>query len=143
MSPSRDKMINDMKASSTTVPAGQSLARILIRGCDPVMAQRASQFLPQALGLLSPDQLVSSTDDTTFVNLLQTEKFDCVFFAPGACRWSAAKKPIPGGNEETEGWDLEDYKKIVRELQGEDVPIVETVEERLIVHLLKAALKIE
>jgi len=63
-----------------------------------------------------------------------------VFFAPGACRFDAAKQPIPGGNKRTAGWGLEQYRSLVREHQGETVVIVETQQEAQIVSLLAQAL---
>ena len=34
---------------------------------------------------------------SAFLAALQARKYDAVHFAPGACRWSSAKRPIPGG----------------------------------------------
>lgn len=133
-------MISEAKSSAPQISTELSDANILIRGCDPVMAQRASEFLPAMIGLREPQQMVSATDDADFFQKLADNKWDVVMFAPGACRWSAANQPIPGGNEKTKGWTLEEYRLAVRELQGEDVPIVETVAEKEIVPLLKAAI---
>ena len=63
-----------------------------------------------------------------------------VFFAPGACRFSAASEPIPGGNSQTQGWTLEQYRELVRKHQGDQIQIVETPEETKTVSLLKEAL---
>ena len=104
------------------------------------MAERAGKILPPLIGLKDSSQMISSVEDGDFINKLSTEKFDVVMFAPGACRWSAAAQPIPGGNEVTKGWSLDEYRKMVKEYQG-DVIIVETTEEKNIVPLLKAALK--
>ena len=64
-----------------------------------------------------------------------------IFFAPGACRFSAAERPIPGGNSHTKGWTLEQYRELVRKLQGDKIQIVEDtgMKERP-VSLLKKAL---
>ena len=61
-------------------------------------------------------------------------------FAPGACRYSAARQTIPGGDAATKHWTLAEYKAKVHELQGDGVPIVETTEERQMVPLLREAL---
>ena len=55
------------------------------------------------------------TKDDDFIKLLRSgRKIDVMFFAPGACRWSAAKRPIPGGNSATHGWGLDKYHELVR-----------------------------
>jgi hypothetical protein len=90
--------------------------------------------------MLGGVQIVSATDDDTFTRLLRERKFDVIFFAPGACRWDAARRPIPGGNKETRGWGLAKYRELVRELQGPDAVIVESTEEREVVPLLRKAL---
>ena len=110
---------------------------VLARGCDPQMAVRASKMLPPHLGY---PELVSCTDDDDFLVKLQERQWSVVFFAPGACRYSAASHPIPGARSHTAGWNLEQYRAWVRQHQGEDVPIVETTEEREIVPRLRAAL---
>ena len=124
-------------AGSASSSGDASAKSILGRGCDPVMAARSLQFLPPLLGNA---QITSCTDDVDFLAKLAERKWDVVFFAPGACRWSAARQPIPGGNSATKGWDLSKYKARVRELQGDEALIVETTEERLMVPLLRAAL---
>jgi len=85
--------------------------------------------------------IVSATEDSDFLNKLKDREWTVVSFAPGACRWNAAKKPIPGSSAAagTAGWTLQQYGEKVRELQGEDVRIVETTEEASMVHMLKAA----
>ena len=113
---------------------------VLSRGCDPIMAERSLQFLPPMVGNAKMEAV---TDDEAFFAKLGERKWDVIFFAPGACRWSAAKQPIPGGNAETRGWSLQQYYDKVRELQGADVKIVGTLEERLIVSSLRDALGLE
>ena len=110
---------------------------VLSRGCDPVMAKRSLQMLPPMVGNA---QMEVTTEDEAFFTKLKERKWDVVFFAPGACRWSQAKQPIPGGNAQTRGWSLDHYYKAVRELQGDHVKIVGTAEERLIVPSLREAL---
>ena len=103
-----------------------------------MMAQRAGQMLPPQLGNVG---IVSSTtDDDFFSKLAARNDFAAVMFAPGACRYSAARQPIPGGNAKTKGWTLEEYRWAVREALGDAVPIVETTEERQIIPLLREAL---
>ena len=99
--------------------------------------------MPAVWGVLPPmlgnAQIRGVTDDDTFFDLLQQQAFDVVFFAPGACRFSAARQPIPGGNAASNGWGLTEYKAKVREHLPNAV-IVETTEERQIVPLLRQAL---
>jgi hypothetical protein len=119
---------------------------ILARGCDPVMAQRSAEFLPPLLGGAT---LLTFTDDDSFFAEIEQQrsgakqKADVVFFAPGACRWAAARKPIPGGNKVSAGWAMKDYHKKVREALGEGVPIVGSENERDIVPLLRQSLGLD
>ena len=101
------------------------------------MAERAGKMLPPMLGNV---KMTSAVSDDVFIKLLDSETFDVVVFAPGACRYNAAKQPIPGAITETAGWTLEQYRAMVYEKQGANVPIVETTEEREMVPLLRAAL---
>lgn len=133
---SRDRMMGDI-ASSAACGGDASTKVVLSRGCDPVMAERAGQMLPPMIG---GAQLIGVTNDADFFARLKERKYDAVFFAPGACRFSAGRQPIPGGDEATKGWTLVEYRAKVRELQGDDVAIVETTEERLIVPKLREAL---
>ncbi len=64
-----------------------------------------------------------------------------VFFAPGACRFSAVNQPIPGANSRTQDWALAQYRELVRKLQGDQIEIVETLDERETVNLLTEALE--
>ena len=139
---SRDNMIADIADGGATVAGGDaSTKNILARGCDPRMAARAKKMLPPMLGDAA---IVSVTDDDDFLEKLTSgEQWDVVFFAPGACRFNAAKQPIPGGRVATRGWTLENYRALVRQNLGDDVPIIETTEEREIVPLLRAALGLD
>ena len=110
---------------------------ILARGCDPQMAIRASKMLRPHLG--NP-AFVSCTDDDDFIAKLRERKWSVIFFAPGACRYSAAMMPIPGARSHTRGWGLEQYRTLVRKYQGQDIHIVETTEEREIIPRLRSAL---
>ena len=110
---------------------------ILARGCDPVMSLNASKAIPPLIG--NPEY-VPTTNDVDFIKQLESKKWSVIFFAPGACRYSAAKQAIPGGSINTEGWTLEQYRELVYKLQGNDVQIVETMDERETVGLLKRAL---
>ncbi len=68
-----------------------SAKTILARGCDPQMARRASEVMPALLGGV---EFVSCTDDDDFVAKLEERAWSVVFFAPGACRYNAARMPI-------------------------------------------------
>ena len=119
------------------LPMDFSAKSILARGCDPEMARRASRVMPALLGGV---EFVSCTDDDDFVEKLRERAWSVVFFAPGACRYNAARMPIPGGRAHTRGWGLAEYRALVRQYQGDQIPIVETTDEREIVPRLKHAL---
>lgn len=110
---------------------------ILSRGCDPFMSQEAAKSIPPLIG--NPEYIASTSDDD-FIQKLKSRKWSIVFFAPGACRYNAAQKPIPGANNDTQGWSLDEYRNMVKELQGNDIIIVETFNENETVNLLKDAL---
>ena len=114
-----------------------SAKTILARGCDPQMALRASKVMPALLGGV---EFVSYTDDDDFVAKLRERAWSVVFFAPGACRYNAARKPIPGGRAHTKGWGLAEYRALVRQYQGDQICIVETTDEREIIPRLRQAL---
>ena len=114
-----------------------SAKTILARGCDPQMALRASTVMPPLLGGV---EFVPCTNDDDFVEKLRERAWSVVFFAPGACRYNAARMPIPGGRAHTMGWGLAEYRALVRQHQGEEIQIVETTDEREIVPRLKQAL---
>ena len=114
-----------------------SAKTILARGCDPQMARRASEVMPALLGGV---EFVSCTNDDDFVEKLRERAWSVVFFAPGACRYNAERMPIPGGRAHTMGWGLEEYRALVRQYQGDQIPIVETTDEREIVPRLRQAL---
>jgi len=133
-------MISQIKSGGDAVVSDLSDATLLVRGCDPTMAAKAQQFLPSMLGLRNSTQMVSTTDDVDFFDQLSRSQWDIVMFAPGACRWSEAKQPIPGGNEETKNWSLSEYRVKVRKALGENIQIVETTDEKNIVPLLREAL---
>jgi hypothetical protein len=131
-------MMGEISEGRSKKTGGDNSAKsILARGCDPQMAIRASKVLPQQLG--NPE-LVSCTDDDDFIAKLQERRWSVVFFAPGACRYSAANMQIPGARHHTKGWSLAEYRTLVRTHQGEDIPIVETTEEREIIPRLRQAL---
>jgi hypothetical protein len=111
---------------------------ILARGCDPFASLEASKAIPPLVG--NPEYVPTTTDEE-FIEKLQSRKWSVVLFAPGACRFSAAKLPIPGGNSQTQDWTLEQYRELVQKHQGNSIPIVETPEERETVRLLKGALE--
>ena len=49
-------------------------------------------------------QYIPTTNYQYFVNKLKTKQWSVIYFAPEACRYSAANHQIPGGNSETAGW---------------------------------------
>ena len=135
---SRDRMMGEIASSAGNCADGDASAKVVLaRGCDPVMAERSGKMLPPMLGNVG---IVAVTDDDAFFAKLAERKFDVVLFAPGACRYDAARQPIPGGNAATAGWTLANYRAKVKETQGEDAAIVETTEEKNIVPLLRKAL---
>ena len=111
---------------------------ILARGCDPSASLWAVKAIPPRIG--NPEY-IPTTDDADFIEKLKSRQWSVVYFAPGACRFSAARRPIPGGNTQTQGWTLEQYRELVRKYQGDTVQIVETPEESQSISLLKTALE--
>jgi hypothetical protein len=111
---------------------------ILARGCDPFASREAARAIPPLIG--NPEY-VPTTDDEDFIEKLQSRDWSVVFFAHGACRFSSAGRPIPGGNARTQGWTLEQYRHLVRKHQGGQTRIVETLDERATVGLLADALE--
>ena len=134
----QDRMMADVVQSAGDAESIDFSAKtILVRGCDPQMARRASEVMPALLGGVG---FVSCTDDDDFVAKLRERPWSVVFFAPGACRYNAARMPIPGGRAHTRGWGLAEYRALVRQYQGDQIPIVETTDEREIVPRLRQAL---
>lgn len=119
------------------ISGNNSKKSILVRGCDPAMALQGAKMLPPLVGNL---ECVGTTSDTDFIEQLKSRKWSVVFFAPGACRLNAAQKSIPGSNSQTQGWTLEQYRELVKKLQGEEIQIVETQLESETVGLIKGAL---
>lgn len=122
-----------------TVSVDNSRKSILARACDPIASLRASRAIPPLIG---DPEYVPTTNDEDFVEKLRSRDWSVVFFAPGACRFSAAGQQIPGGSSRTQGWTLAQYRELVREHQGDGIEIVETLDERESVSLLREALKI-
>ena len=87
--------------------ADNSRKSILARGCDPFASLQASKAIPPLIG--NPEY-VPTTNDADFIEKLRSRDWSVIFFAPGACRFSAAKQPIPSGNSQTQGWTLEQYR---------------------------------
>lgn len=115
-----------------------SLKRILARGCDPTMTQEFGKMVPALIG--NPEYVGTSTDEE-FLHKIKTEQWSVVFFAPGACRFSQAQMHIPGGNSETQGWSIEQYKELIIEFQGKDIQFAETPYEQETIQVLKDALE--
>lgn len=129
--------IMNLSAQDTPTPLDNSKKRILARGCDPIASASFAKMVPPLVGNA---EYVPTTDDTDFINKLKSDKWSVVFFAPGACRFSAAKHQIPGGNYDTQGWSLDDYKKLIHEFQGDKIQIVESLQEQGTFELLREAL---
>ena len=129
--------MNESKQESIN-SADNSRKSILARGCDPLASLEASKAIPPLIG--NPEYIPTTTD-ADFIEKLKSRSWSVIFFAPGACRFSAANQPIPGGNSQTQGWTLEQYRELVRKHQGDMIEIVETQEERKTVSLLKSALE--
>ncbi|MGI9552732.1 MAG: hypothetical protein ACR2MT_16125, partial [Aurantibacter sp.] len=110
---------------------------ILARGCDPALSLQFSKVVPRLIG--NPEY-VPTTNDADFIEKLKSREWSVIYFAPGACRFSAAERHIPGGNSLTEGWTLEQYRELVHKIQGEKVQFVETPFESEALGLLKKAL---
>lgn len=121
-----------------TSSVDNSRKTILARGCDPFASLEASRAIPPLIG--NPEY-VPTTNDDDLIEQLRSREWSVVFFAPGACRFSAADQPIPGGSSQTQGWALEQYRGLVREHQGDQIEIVETLDESKTVSLLKEALE--
>ncbi len=133
------KTDNSMKAKQEQLKTiDNSKKSILARGCDPVTSLQFSKIVPSLVGNAV---YVPTTDDTDFINKLKSDKWSVIYFAPGACRYSAAKQQIPGGNYDTQGWTLDQYKALIHELQGEDIQIVESLHEQGAIELLNKALE--
>ena len=129
--------MNQTEHEYTSTP-DNSRKSILARGCDPHASREAARAIPPLIG--NPEY-VPTTDDEDFIDKLRSRDWSVVFFAPGACRFSSANRPIPGGNERTQGWTLEQYRDLVRKHQGDQTLIVETLDERETVSLLADALE--
>ncbi len=127
---------NTMKQENSTL-TDNSKKTILARACDPSAAVGFAKMISPLIGNA---EYIPTTDDADFIEKLKTQKWSVVFFAPGACRFSAAKQAIPGGNAGTAGWTMEQYKDLVHKLQGADVQIVETFDEQETIGLLNKAL---
>ena len=136
---SRDKLINQIKEVEDDSPVNDSSnMSILARGCVPLMGKRAIELI---LPMIGNPEMVAVTNDDDFIRELHRKKWSVILFAPGACRYDAAKLPIPGSRKNTNGWGLEQYRELVIKHQGEEIKIVETTDERHIVDLLSKALE--
>lgn len=129
--------IMNLNAQENIKTVDNSNKSILARGCDPTLSLQFSKVVPPLIGDAA---YIPTTDDTDFIKKLETQKWSVIYFAPGACRYSAAKRQIPGGNYDTQGWSLEEYKGLIRKLQGDDIQIVESLQEQGAIALLNDAL---
>ncbi len=130
-----NKLIN--KSDMTEIKMDNSNKRILARGCDPELSLKFSKAVPPMIGNA---EYIPTTDDVDFIEKLKSQKWSVIYFAPGACRLNAVKKQLPGGSIDTQGWLLDDYKKLIYELQGSDIQIVESIYEEGAIELLNSAL---
>lgn len=128
-------MNTTQEIDSTSVD--NSKKSILARGCDPQLSLQFSKIVPPLTGNA---EYIPTTSDDDFLAKLKSRKWSVIYFAPGACRYSASKRQIPGGNSETAGWTLEQYETLIRELQGDDIQIVESIYEQGAIELLNEAL---
>lgn len=103
------------------------------------MAASEGRRLPPLLG---GARLVSCLDDDDFLAKLKERRWSVVFFAPGGCRAMAAGMSVPGNRMHTKGFGKQQYHVLVREHQGDNVPIVEAMDESEIVPRLQAALRL-
>ena len=122
---------------SETYSRDNSRKRVLARGCDANLSLSFAKVAPSMLG--NAEYIPTTTDDD-FIDKLKSQKWSLIYFAPGACRFSAAKQQIPGGNMDTKGWTLAEYRELIEELQGREVKVVETPFENEAIGLLKVAL---
>ncbi len=79
--------MNEMKQKQTNV-VDNSRKSILARGCDPNASAWAKKNLPPLIG--NPEYL-PTTNDVAFIEQLKARKWSVIYFAPGACRFSAVK----------------------------------------------------
>ncbi len=121
-----------------TIVVDNSKKTVLARGCDPVMSLNFAKIVPPLIGNA---QYIPTTNDQDFIEKLKTKKWSVIYFAPGACRYSAANHQIPGGISETAGWTLEEYKELIYKYQGKDVQIVESIDERQSIEQLNLGLE--
>lgn len=127
----------NLSAQEISTLPDNSNKSILARGCDPFLSARFSKIIPPLIGNA---EYIPTTDDSDFISKLKSHKWSVIYFAPGACRYSAAKRQIPGGNYDTQGWSLAEYKELIRELQGEEIQIIESLTEQGALELLNGAL---
>jgi hypothetical protein len=132
-----NKMMKTEIKQEKTSTVDNSKKSVLARGCDPELSLRFSKVVPPHIGNA---EYIPTTNDIDFIKKLKSRKWSVVYFAPGACRYNAASQPIPGGNIDTKGWTLEQYKDLIIELQGDDIKIVESIYEEGAIELLNSAL---
>jgi len=111
---------------------------VLIRWEDPLLSKDADTLLTKQLG---DANIISTATDDDFLRNLETRQYDVIMLAPGVCRYSYLKYDIPGSNARTLGWDVTKYRTTISSYQG-DVKIVETMEERDVIPLLRSALQL-
>jgi hypothetical protein len=132
-----EQKVKIMKQENITT-IDNSRKTVLARGCDPVLSLEFSKIVPPLIGNA---KYIPTTNDQDFIEKLKSKKWSVVYFAPGACRYSAAKHPIPGNISETAGWTLDEYKELIYKYQGDSIQIVESLEESGNIELLNKALE--
>ena len=141
----RKQMVEEMKQGSKHDSSGGTgkvkrsawHKTVLIRWEDPLLSKDADKLLVKQLG---DAKIISTANDDDFLRNLETRQYDDIMLAPGVCRYSYLKYDIPGSNARTLGWDVAKYRTTIRSYQG-GVKIVETMEERDVIPLLRSALQ--
>ena len=83
--------IMNLSAQEVSTFLDNSKKSILARGCDPALSARFAKVVPPLIGNA---EYIPTTDDTDFINQLKSRKWSVIYFAPGACRYNAAKRQI-------------------------------------------------
>ena len=131
-------IMTTLTAQINKTVADNTKKSVLARGCDPVLSQNFARTVPPLIGNA---EYVATTNDVEFIEQLKTRKWSVIYFAPGACRFSAAKSNIPGASIQTTGWTIEDYVKLINELQGNDIQIAQSAYESESLKALQHALE--
>ncbi|BDD04768.1 hypothetical protein [Aureibacter tunicatorum] len=110
-------------AQSNKASKDNSKKSILARSCDPELSRSFAEIAPSLTGNA---EYVYVTNDDEFFKQLKSRKWSVVYFAPGACRFSAAQRQIPGSRNNTANWSLDDYIKYIKTIQGDSIQIAQS-----------------